>query len=44
MIEQGLLISVSNNESYYLQDATNQKSTLYRGMVYDQYFLIFGNA
>jgi hypothetical protein len=46
MIEPGLLISVTNNESYVLNvpDHNSKSSTVYRGMVYDPYFLIFGNA
>jgi hypothetical protein len=44
MMEPGILISISNNESYYLNIADNTSKTNYRAMVYDPYFLIFGNA
>ena len=46
MDEGGLIVSVTNDKSYKLFDkavaVANNKS--YRGMVYDQYFIIFGNS
>jgi len=37
MTEKGLLISVTNNQSYALVDKK-------RAMTYDEFFVIFGNA
>jgi hypothetical protein len=45
MNEGGLLISVTNNQSYPLQKKINDSTKInYRGMTYDVYYLVFGNA
>lgn len=43
MNEGGLLISVTNNESYHLLKRTNKYQKIYQGMIYDPFFLVFGN-
>lgn len=40
----GLIVSVDNNQSYRLQERKNATDRVYRGMVYDKYFIIFGNS
>lgn len=43
--EGGLIISVTNNKSYRLMEKANENDTkVYKGMVYDPYFVIFGNS
>jgi hypothetical protein len=47
MISPGLLISLKNDESYNLRvpgNNPNQRTTTFRGMIWDEFFLIFGNA
>lgn len=44
MLDSGLLISISNNESYKLNVPDYSSKNSYRCMVYDPYFIIFGNA
>jgi hypothetical protein len=42
----GLLVSVTNNQSYnlYTKKPGDNNKTIYRGMIYDTFFAIFGNA
>lgn len=42
--EGGLLISVSNDQSFTLKASKPGQKVIYRGMSYDQYYTIFGNA
>lgn len=45
MNEGGLLISVRNDRSYALMEKKNDNSKInYRGMTYDPYYIVFGNA
>jgi hypothetical protein len=44
MMEPGLLISITNNDSYQLNVPEKNSKASYRAMVYDPYFIIFGNA
>jgi hypothetical protein len=44
MMDSGLLISISKNESYKLNVPDHNSKNSYRCMVYDPYFIIFGNA
>lgn len=38
------MVSVSNDKSYTLMKKKAGDKTVYRGMIYDQYYAIFGNA
>jgi hypothetical protein len=45
MVKPALLISLNNNLAFELYDSsTNQSGRHFRGMTYDDFFLIFGNA
>jgi len=44
MNKGGLLVSVTNNESYTLHKKKPNDKMIYRGMTYDQYYIIYGNA
>lgn len=45
MTEGGLLISVTNDQRFPLLEKTNESSKInYRGMSYDSYYVVFGNA
>lgn len=45
MNEGGLLVSVRNDRSYPLMVKKNDNSKInYRGMTYDPYYVVFGNA
>ena len=44
MSKGGLLVSVPNNESYTLYKKKQNDKVTYRGMTYDQYYIIYGNA
>lgn len=45
LISPSLIMSLSSNESYELYNATtNSAVRTFRGMTYDDFFLIFGNA
>jgi len=42
----GLLVSVTNNSSYtlYTRKPGDNNKVIYRGMIYDTFFAIYGNA
>lgn len=44
MDKGGLLVSVTNNESYQLRKPNKDQKITYKGMIYDSYFVIYGNA
>jgi hypothetical protein len=44
MMDPGLLISISNNDAFRLKVPDHNSKNSYRCMVYDPYFIIFGNA
>ena len=51
MLQPGLLISLGNNESYELYTGVSSMTNKYertprlmRGMTYDDFFILFGNA
>jgi hypothetical protein len=50
MVEEGLIMSLDNRKSYFLNTARHnpnkdpRDAKLIRGMIFDKYFLIFGNA
>ena len=44
MDQGGLIVSVTNDNSYVLHKKKPGDKNNYRGMIYDQYYAIFGNA
>lgn len=44
MKEAGMLISITNNEAYLLKKPDGKSKSIPRSMVYDPFFIIFGNA
>ena len=44
MSEGGMLISVTNDRSYPLNQKQPNGKITFRGMIYDTYYMIYGNA
>jgi hypothetical protein len=44
MNEGGLLVSVRNDRSFALMEKNDNSKIIYRGMTYDAYYVVFGNA
>ena len=44
MNKGGLLVSLDNDESYTLHRTKANEKVVFRGMMYDEFYVIFGNA